>query len=765
MDYSSLSKSQLWSLVKEAQLTALTWQSTKQQMIDSLVALEETENNKANEYVVITPSLDGDFSVWNQITSGVIPNSDTVEETKEQVTTPPVPEVEIEIKPPLDTTYFSDSNIVSSTSKYPLLTYILKSVLAEYIALAVYLYAETSYVAKTLLSIKLVVTPTKLFAWYYIDHAVSGGYKPVTDKYDKRDLLELLETLNSILPDVKKFDYSRSVVSIKMKPKTIVVEGVNDQKIKRTEKQKQVNNGYGNRRKTIMDTTESPGRNVGQPSVKESVLFRAARFLSEPFIRDGKANVEGIDTISVNGIQVYPCSLISALPENHPAIDKLSPQAIKFLFDHKKTDDPLTDAQVAEVKTYKRRKDIAQQKVSQRSFTHLRGKIHNGFSPSFKDGDKTFCFELDKTNRVRLWSLPHGDVAGETPHNVSANDLVNGRLLQDVGYLEVLEFSHKQWRNLTLDMVRGGSEARLERFNWISEKLNLVSLDNVNAITTFLNELKTLDGKPLKIHDLKVSNELISGELYGSKLLIAKRDTVKHKVVLHPNAKCPERIVAVANTWVLSLPGNLLNSKFVLGLNNITTKTRISDCVKPNRNVKPISNKSDLKYITKMLTRFTGEGIFKDRDKTEYLGRLVLTDGESLTKKQITRIAQRVLDTYPPTEKLACLFTPTLLVSNDNYAVTLLKLLRTYGGVELAVLNNGNLTHYNDNTDKPFTQWCNSVYRYLMSYGKAVTAITLNDAIQMLERSPFSEHKQILINGVPTKAKLNGGLMLKDCTD
>ena len=42
MDYSSLSKSQLWSLVKEAQLTALTWQSTKQQMIDSLVALEET---------------------------------------------------------------------------------------------------------------------------------------------------------------------------------------------------------------------------------------------------------------------------------------------------------------------------------------------------------------------------------------------------------------------------------------------------------------------------------------------------------------------------------------------------------------------------------------------------------------------------------------------------------------------------------------------------------------------------------------------------
>jgi hypothetical protein len=367
-NYDFKTKSELWVLVKEAGITSVSWKSTKDEMIVAL-----TENNKALEDAVDSEVLrqaveentgfstvndlaNADFSVWSDIISDVVPND--VEEIKELVTIPPVSisETNLQAETPLDNTIISDSKI----------------------------------------STEIDHTQVQFYNWHYIDHQMSGGFKPVTDETEIDNLVLLLDTLNSVLPEHKRFIYNKRIVSIKMKPKTITVEGVNDQKIKRTEKQKQTNNDYGNRRKTIMSTNESSGRNVGQPSVKESILFKAARFLSEPFIRNGKVNLEGIDTISVDKHQVYPVSLTTALPENHPALQLLSPETIAVLFGGNKIETELTETQQSEIKAYKRRKDIAQQKVSQRSFSHLRGKINNGFSPSFKDGDKTFCFELDK---------------------------------------------------------------------------------------------------------------------------------------------------------------------------------------------------------------------------------------------------------------------------------------------------------------------------------------------------------------------------------
>lgn len=681
------------------------------------------------------------------------------------------------------------NNIVenkTSKTEYTLVNCLVDLNTIIFIELISFNYYQQVVIDYLLNQVKLYQEITNAYSWHYVDHEATGTFKQVKSGVELNQLTILINTLNSVLDTHKQIKFNKtSVLKIQMKPKNIVTTDVNGRKLNRTEKQQQQNNDYSNRRHTQMSTKESAGRNVGQASVKESVLFKPAKLLSEPFIRNGKANISGINTISVNGHQVYPCSLVNSLDESNPAINLLD-DTTKELLLHKSHE--LTPEQSANIKIYNRRKDIADHKVKQYSFSHCRNKINNGFSPAFEANNKKYCFEIDSENRVKIWQL-----SKDTSYTVTPDDLIKGRLLCDVGYLEVKAYNVKQWVNLTLDIIKGGVDARLERFDYLAKQLNKQILPNDQVVFQFLSKLKDKNNNPLQIQHLKVVDEVITGQLYNSELIIAKRDVHKHKVVLHPTVKVPEQFVTIANIWINSLPSGELfhktNKPNNLGLNAINNRTR-KEIKKVG--LKPIQNSKDKKYLIKMLSKFTVDGIYSDKDKTEFLGKLVKTDGSSLIERKreiihyieivdnkeirktrlgayyddyslIERIVTRLLDTFPSTIKVATLMTPSHYPNSDEFSMFLLRLLKFYGQVELGILIDGRIQLLTDNTDTIFINWCNGVHQYLKRQNVAVEVITVDDAISMLKKYSYSKEKEMLLNNIPTKA-LNNKYLLEDIT-
>lgn len=702
---------------------------------------------KANEF-----NVEDDFNLWDELTNDIEPSSKTVD-----------------------------------SLKLTLFGFIVELKLVSFTNLIEFNYKQQVVINYILNLIKLQPkAPSNCYNWHYLEHIATGSYKEIKSPQELKDLNILIDTLNSILEPVKQIKFSKSVLKIQMKPKHITIENINDRTLNRIEKQAQKNNDYKNRRRTLMSTNESPGKNVGQPSVKESILYKPAKLVAEPFIRNGKANINGILSISVNGHQVYPCSLVSYLDESNPALDLLDDATKELILSSNKLKvDELTPQQLASLKTYKRRKEIATNKVKQYSFQHCRGKIQNGFSPSFETNGKKYCFQIDQENRVKLWKL-----SNDISYTVTPDDLIKGRELCDVGYLEVKSYTVKQWVNLTLDMIKGGQEARLERFDYITKQLNKQVLINNQAVFNYMSKLKDNKNNALEVQNLKVVDELITGQLYSSELIIAKRDVHKHKVVLHPTAKVPEQYVTIANIWINSLPGGELfhktNKPNNLGLNNINNRTRKE--IKKNIGLKPIQNSKDKKYMIKMLSKFTVDGIYSDKDKTEFLGKLVKTDGSSLIERKreiihyteivdnkeirktrlgayyddyslIERIVTRLLDTFPSTIKVATLMTPSHYPNSDEFSMFLLRLLKFYGQVELGILINGRIQLITDNTDTVFINWCNGLYQYLKRQNAAVGVITISDALSMLKKYSYSKEKEILLTNIPTAAYNNGQLL------
>ena len=684
-----------------------------------------------------------------------------------------------------------ESSKITNDIEDSLLGFLIELKLVSFTNLIAFNYKQQVVINHILNLIKLQPkAPSNCYNWHYLEHIATGSYKQISSTQELNDLYKLIDTLNGILEPVKQIRFSKSVLKIQMKPKHITIEDVNGRILSRIEKQAQKNNDYGNIRHTIMSTKESPGRNVGQASVKESVLYKPAKLIAEPFIRNGKANINGILSISVNGHQVYPCSLVTYLDESNPALDLLDDATKELISSSNKLKvDELTPQQLASLKTYKRRKEIASEKVKQYSFNHTRGKIHNGFSPAFETNGKKYCLEIDKTNRVRLWQL-----SNDASSTVSANELIKGRLVADIGYLEVKPYVVKQWINLTLDMIKGGSEARKETFNWIAQNLNHQILPSDKHTFTYLQNLKDSKGNHLIINNLKVINEVITGSLYDSELIIAKREVKRNKVVLHPTAKVLEQYLIIANIWVNSLPNNgyFTDRPNNLGLNNVNNRTRVGYSTKEGKQQTSISPRKNKMYLIKMLRRFTDEGIYADKDKSQYLGKLVKTDGSSLlgtkivTEKEITfiqgkeviketktqviddslieKIVTRVLDTFPIDQNIATLFTPSHYQNKDEFVPAFLKLLKLYGQVELGILLNGKIQLGTDNNDTNFINWCKSLYSYLKSNNKAVEVITVGDAIEMLQKSSYSKLKGLLLSNIPSTATLNPNVLLSDVT-
>jgi hypothetical protein len=533
-----------------------------------------------------------------------------------------------------------------------------------------------------------------------------------------------------------------------MKPRIIVEEDVNGRKLQRIDRSHQKNNLYANRNHTLMSTQEIAGRNIGEASVKASTLFQRSRYIAQPIEINGAWNFEGIDTIAVNGIQVYPVCISTAIDESS-----------------------VPDNQVPDV-ILKRRNMLAEKRVEARDFVYTRAKIDNGLSPSFKDGNKLFCFQVDSNNRVSLWLL-----ANDVGHTVSASDLVKGRKMYDVGYVEVTPYTSKEFVNVTMDMMRNGQEARLERFDWIRKQMNRQWLPTDEAIRNFLTQLKNAKGEALVITNLQVNNGVVTGELYGSKLIIRKREVTKHKVVFHPvgqsgykadkNIEAFKRVQACAQTWLFSLAASTLSDlrveqagikhrDDVLGLQNVRRNTRIS-----NRNdgsKLKVRHPKDRKYIVKLLTQFTNEGIYADRERTHYIGKLVKTNGEILSEKQIKDITEAVMNNYPPEQKIAPLFTPSHSNNVDEWQFMFLKLLKLYAGVTVSILRDGKLINHKS-SNEVLEDYANGIYNYLLSMGKEVDTLTLGDAVELLKNSPSSPYKEVLLK-VPNVARLNSHMSL-----
>ena len=636
-----LSKSELWKLVKAASLNidAMTWASTKEDMITALEAVE-----------IVTETVDIFSSLCNEVFEPIVK---------------------------LNTVEIDNSTVEIDNTE----------------------------------------TQTQYYSWIYKDHELSGGWKKVVEASEAEAITRLICKLNNTLVNEHQIKFHGKRVSIKMHPNKISTTGVNDQRLVRIEKALQKNNNYSNRRKTLMTTAESPGKNVGQSSVKESLLYRAAKLIPAPYI-----NIENIDTIAIGGCQVYPYSIVSAVDESEP-VKALLPDKILG-----------------------RRKDMATLKVKPKAFTHIRGKIHNGFSPSFEWKDKLFCFQIDNNNRLRLWSLV------SATSTVSASDLIKGQLLQDIGYIEKVEFCHEVWQNMTIDLTVGGKEARKYSFKKISDDLN-----KVTDIAHYLHNIHE-NGKKIEIENLKITDELISGRLYGSELLIGKRKRIKNSVVLHPTSTSTHIYIDLANTWLLSLN---YQTQHLLKLNHVTSRMRVSE----NQNKEKINvrNKDDYKYIKKMLTKFTTDGIYKDREKTVLVGRLVLTDGNELTPLHIEKITTAVINNFPIDKQLATLFTPTHSSNPDEWVNVFLKILKVYAGVELAILFHGKLIKWNTGKEL-LHDWCKRVYRFFKEYGiddNALACWTVGDSLARLNKATASPLINIL-KAPPECVYLNEGLMLKD---
>lgn len=688
MDYSTMSKSELWSLVKAAKVSGITWQSTKVQMIE---ALHKVDTHRGN-----TELSDG--SGGDTVATVNLENKDANtlwDDVFNEVFTEPLETVQL--VPTINDVTNNPSNINQQ----------VKPVIDELVTKE---------------------TQTNYFSWSYKDHELSGGWKVVKNEKDIEDIVALIDALNATLPNERKILVHGKTVSIKMKPGKVIKEAVNGAKLVQVEKQPQKNNDYANRKRTKLSTNESPGKHNGETSVKSSILFKAAQLIPARYFVNGVANIDGIDTISVNNRQVYPYSISAAIEETKPL------QALVAIPD----------------KILKRRKEIAQKKVQTRSLSNIRGKIHNGFSPVFEDSKgKLYCLQIDNMNRILLWSLP-----GSANYIVSSNDLVSGRMMQDLGYIEKVEFTHEVWHNLTLDLIKGGLEARLERFNWLAEQVN-----KAVDVTAYLTNFK--DAKGNGIQNLKITDTLISGQLYGSELLLGKRKRVKTSIVLHPNARATQAYIDVATTWIMSL-GNQYQTQNTLKVNNVTSKIRVSD-TSNHQHKKAIRTKDDLKYLVKMLKKFTSEGIYADRDKTIKLGKLVLTDGSDLSDKNIEDIAKAVLNSFPIDRKLATLFTPTHAINSDEWLTSFLKLIKVYAGSEVAILHNGSLTMWNTGNEV-LHDWCKRVYRYFKEYGvtdNVLKVFTIGDAISKLQQSPNTVLRDILVN-VPDSVELNKSLLLAD---
>jgi hypothetical protein len=578
---------------------------------------------------------------------------------------------------------------------------------------------------------------------------MSGSWKPLNDETEKNKYIEFLEALNKYLEanKAKTFLVHNCSVSIKMKPRIIVEEDVNGRKLNRIDRSHQKNNLYANRNRTLMSTQEIAGRNIGEASVKASTLFQRSRYIAQPIETSEGWNFEGIDTIAVNGHQVYPVSVSTAIDESS-----------------------VPDSQVPDA-ILKRRNMLAEKRVEARDFIHTRAKINNGLSPSFKDGNKLFCFQVDSNNRVSLWLL-----ANDAGHTVSASDLVKGRKMYDVGYVEVTPYTSKEFVNVTMDMMRNGQEARLERFDWIRKQMNRQWLPTDEAIRNFLTQLKNAKGEALVITNLQVNNGVVTGELYGSKLIIRKREVTKHKVVFHPvgqsgykadkNIEAFKRVQACAQTWLFSIsPSTLTDLKVeqagikhrdaVLGLQNV--RTRRTSAANDNSKV-TFRNYKDRKYIIKLLTQFTEQGIYSDRERSDYLGKLVKTDGSSLTKEQIGDIADAVMANYPPEQRLATLFTPSHSNNVDEWQFLFLKLLKLYAGVTVSILRDGKLINHKS-SNEVLEDYANGIYNYLLSMNKEVDTLTLGDAVELLKNSPSSPYKEVLLK-VPNVARLNSHMSL-----
>lgn len=756
MNYNNLNKSQLWQLVKchenQAYMTGLTWQSPKSAMIACLIEADNSTTQPSSDL----PS--SDFSLWDEVLNDVGIIIDSVPPTKDAT-----------VSPTSTKSTFSQNQCDNKTP--------LDKVTLEYSPLPDTAKRSTQYnppkseplknpdLPKRFVTTNPSSSNTRLYTWSYLDHEMSGRWNEVKSVETIEQYVEFLTELQKLDKDhscyvAVSFPVNNTVISVKMKPSIVTELGTNDQKLRRIEKKAQKNNDFGNRAKTKMSVTDTPGKHAGESAVHASVLFERARFIPSPIRKnDGSWNYENIDTVSINGTQVYPCSLVAAYSENE-----------------------VTNSLVP-TKVLHRRNAAANKRVEGKAFYHARGKIQNGLSPSFKDGNKTFCFQIDSNNRVSLWLL-----ANDTQHIVSTNDLIKGRKLYDVGFLEVQPYQYTEWQNVTMDLVRGGVEARLERFSWIKDRLNKQYLESNEAIHHYLSQLKNKDGEGIVITNLQVTDNRISGELYGSKLLIVKKQITKHKVVFHPvskssinfgdrykfnkavkvktveqsNTETLDKIIAMAQTWLFSLPSKLLSEMYgerekapkhwdsVIGV-NANNRPKISQQTTGEKY--RVRSEKDKKYLVKLLTQFCNDGIYSDKTRSVYLGKLVKTNGDTISSEQIDRIAQRVLDLYPVDQKIATLFTPSHANNLDEWKVSFLNLLKVYGQRELAILYEGKLQQYNTGNEL-LTDWCRGMTNYLKSMRVAVDVLTIQDAIELLENAPTSPIKEILLK-VPTVAQLN----------
>ena len=269
MNYSTLSKSALWNLVKEAKLTTVTWQSTKLQMIEALENIVvEGGNADLSTYDSEVNTETTEVNIWDDVFNEVYNNGLRTLKLKEERTDTGllrvVPDTKVEVikdtKPVIDESVNKDQ--------------------------------QTVY-----------------FSWSYKDHELSGGWKSVIDASEIIDINSLIDALNLTLPNEQQILVHGKTISIKMHPGKAIKEAVNGANLIQVEKQHQKNNDYANRKRTKLSTNDSPGKHSGETSVKASILFKAAKLIPARYFINGAANIDGIDTISINSRQVYPFSI------------------------------------------------------------------------------------------------------------------------------------------------------------------------------------------------------------------------------------------------------------------------------------------------------------------------------------------------------------------------------------------------------------------------------------------------------------------------
>jgi hypothetical protein len=779
-NYDALNKSELWALIKTRQNTAgvhssindIVWQTSKRDMVYALIWDDNQHIHLPVPEVVSAEAVSDDFSLWDEIVSEAL-GEEIVDSTPPTLSGTVVHEPTNQIIPKADVITESHTSTEVSPPKLDVITSTTSTVDTTEVANVITSTKKSTTTKASVSSAKAltntpdtVITRTTVYTWQYLDHEMSGRWKQITEQESIEQYIEFLEAVNAHLQanNAKTFLVRNCTLSVKMKPRIVKEQDVNGRTLNRIDRSAQKNNMYDNRNRTSMATTETAGRNIGEAAVKASVLFQASRYIPQAIRVNNAWNIDGIDTISVNGKQVYPVSLTAAIDESEPVNQDLP------------------------TKVLKRREISAEKKVEGRSFSHIRGKINNGLSPSFKDGDKFFCFQVDSNNRVSLWLL-----SNDVNHTVSASDLVKGRKLADIGYVEAQPYQETEFVNVTMDMIKGGQEARVERFDWIRKQLNKQWLDSDEAIYQFLSNLKKVNGEALVITNLQVIDGVVTGNLYGSKLIIRKRNVTKHRVVFHPvirssfgmgernkktgskiirdtavsRSDAYDRIIAAANTWLFGIGGSVLSDlnvrtdglthrNQVIGLHNAQRNARTRERFDGTK--KSLRNPKDRKYIAKLLTRFTTNGIFTRTDG-DYIGKLTKTDGSQLTESEITRITEVVMNNYPVNKPLATLFTPSHFDSPEEWQSTFLNLLKAYGDIEVAILEDGKLLTYNTG-NQVLEGYARELYSYLQSMGKEVDTLTMNGAIELLQMSPSSPYKEILLR-VPNVAQLNGSQSLR----